>query len=282
MKIRKLLTFIALILLTASCVTTKKVNYLQEPSKRIPSYPDTISYEDYLLRTDDRLYIRVLSVDEKLTALLNGGQNMNMSNFASYSNNDLYTYLIDENGEINYPTLGKIYVKDLTTREVKRLLEEKLSGQIVVQGSMPNMSVEVRVVQRSFSIIGLNSGRYNINKEKVTIFEAIAMAGDLNDFADRSRIKIIRVINDSTYIKTFDVRSKDIINSEFYYVQPNDVIYVRKFPGYSFGINSVSSVIAVTASTLSFGVFIYGLVDRFILRPIRNNQNNNSNNNSQQ
>ena len=273
MKIRKLLTFIALVLLTASCVTTKKVNYLQEPSKRIPSYPDTISYEDYLLRTDDQLYIRVLSVDEKLTSLLNGGQNMNSSYLTGTSNNDLYTYLIDEHGEINYPTIGKIYVKDMTTREVKKLLEEKLAGQIVVQGTLPNISVEVRVVQRSFSIIGLNSGRYNINKEKVTIFEAIAMAGDLNDFADRSKIKIIRVVEDSTYVKTFDVRSKDIINSEFYYVQPNDVIYIRKFPGYSFGINSVSSVIAVTASTLSFGVFIYGLVDRFIVRPINDSKN---------
>ena len=99
-------------------------------------------------------------------------------------------------------------------------------------------------------------------KEKVTIFEALAMAGDIADFGDRSDIKIVREVGDSTIILNVDVRSADIINSEYYYVEPNDVIYIRKIPGYSFGINSLATAISVTAGTISFGVFIYSLVMR--------------------
>ena len=98
------------------------------------------------------------------------------------------------------------------------------------------------------------------NKEKMTIFEALAMAGDLGEFSDRSQIKLVREKDGVTTIKTFDVRSKDIINSEFYYIEPNDIIYIRQIPGKSFGINSAGTAVSVVASTISFGVFIYSLV----------------------
>ena len=256
-------------LCSASCVTSKKVNYLQEPDKYIPSYSDTLLYTDYILQTDDRLYIQVYSIDEKISALFNGGATFSnvrqmARNNSANSNSDLYTYLVDTDGNINFPTLGHVYVKGLNTREVKHLLEEKLSGMIVQQGDMPNLSVEVQVVGRTFSMIGMKSGRYTLPKEKVTIFEALAMAGDIPDFGYRHEIKIVREVNDSTVIKTFDVRSEDIINSEYYYVEPNDVIYIRRMPGYSFGINSAATAVSVTAGTISFGVFIYSLVRRII------------------
>lgn len=260
-----------------SCVTSKKVNYMQEPDKHIPSYSDTLLYTDYVLQTDDRLYIQVYSIDEKISALFNAGVNATYvrqwarSNSAN-SNSDLYTYTVDKDGNINFPTLGLVQVRGLDTREVKLLLEERLAGLIVQQGSMPNLAVEVQVVGRTFSIIGMKSGRYTLPKEKVTIFEALAMAGDIADFGDRSEIKIVREEHDSTVIKTFDVRSKDIINSEFYYVEPNDVIYIRKMRGYSFGINSAATAISVTAGTISFGLFIYTLVDRFIVKPVQRSQ----------
>ncbi len=240
---------------------------MQEPDRQIPSYTDTLLYTDYILQPDDRLFVQVYSIDEKITALFNAGATMtNMRQLArsnsANSNSDLYTYLVDKDGYINFPTLGLVYVKDLNTRQVKLLLEEKLQGLIIQQGSMPNLAVEVQVVGRTFSIIGMKSGRYTLPKEKVTIFEALAMAGDIADFGDRSDIKIVREVGDSTIIMNFDVRSADIINSEYYYVEPNDVIYIRKIPGYSFGINSLATAISVTAGTISFGVFIYSLVMR--------------------
>ncbi len=258
-----------------SCVTSRKVNYMQEPDRSIPAYNDTISYKDYRLQVGDRLYVRVYSIDEKVSSLLNGGVT-NSRQFArggGGSNADLYTYLVDVHGNIQYPTLGDVSVEGKTTREIKHLLEDGLVGLIIPKGNMPNLSVEVQIVQRYFSVIGAgSSGRYTINKEKVTIFEALAMAGDIADFGDRADIRIVREQGDSSVIKSFDVRSADIINSEFYYVEPNDVIYIPKMKGQAFGLNSAAAVVSVAASTLSFGVFIYTLVDRFIVQPIENNK----------
>lgn len=250
-----------------SCVTSRKVNYMQDPDKHIPSYADTLSFEDYQLRIGDRLYVYVYSLDENIQKMYNAGgtsasqmrQQMNYGG-GMYGSYDLYTYLVDEEGNIEFPTIGKIPVKGKTTREVKYDLEAEL-GTLLREIPGHNMvSVEVNIVNRSFSIIGAQSGRYMINKEKMTIFEALAMAGDLGEFNSRKEIKLVREKNGVTTIKTFDARSKDIVNSEYYYIEPNDIIYIRQIPGYSFGINHVSTVIGVTASTISFGAFIWSIV----------------------
>ena len=177
-----------------------------------------------------------------------------------YGSYDLYTYLVDEEGNIDFPTIGKIPVQGKTTREVKLKLEQELGTLLQEIPGYSMVSVEVNIVNRSFSIIGAKSGRYQINKEKMTIFEALAMAGDLGEFNSRKEIKLVREKNGVTTIKTFDARSEDIVNSEYYYIEPNDIIYIRQIPGYSFGINHVTTVIGVTAATISFGVFIYTIV----------------------
>ena len=250
----------------ASCVTSKKVNYMQKPDKHIPSYTDTLSFEDYKLRIGDRLYVYVYSVDEKIQKMYNaGGSNASqmrqfMGQGSTYGSYDLYTYLVDEEGNIDFPTIGKISVQGKTCREVKYILEAELSTLLRDMPGYSTVSCEVNIVNRSFSIIGAKTGRYMINKEKMTIFEALAMAGDLGEFNSRKEIKLIREINGVTTIKTFDVRSEDIVNSEYYYVEPNDIIYIRYIPGYSFGINHVTTVIGVTASTISFGAFVFSIV----------------------
>ena len=256
---------LAVATLFGSCVTARKVNYMQEPDKYIPSYADTLSYEDYELRIGDRLYIYVYSLDEKVAKMYNAGgvngaymrQQMSSGNMGSY---DLYSYLVDDEGNITFPTIGKVPVQGKTTREVKYALEEELGKLLQEIPGFATVSVEVNIVDRTFSIIGAKSGRYMITKEKMTIFEALAQAGDLGEFNSRKEIKLVREKNGVTTIKTFDVRSKDIVNSEYYYVEPNDIIYVRQIPGYSFGVNSAATVVGVTAATISFGVFIYSIV----------------------
>ena len=266
---RKLLLFL-LPLLMASCVTSKRVNLMQEPGKnKIPQYADTISYEDYELRIGDRLYIYVYSVDERVDKMFNsssGSIGIQMLQGSGVGGSyDLYTYLVQEDGCIDFPMVGRVPVRGMTTRGVKRVLEEELSSFIKSYGDYQMMSVEVKIVRRSFSVISdIGSGTFNIQKEKVTIFEALAMAGDIGDFGDRSKVRIVREKEGVTQIKEFDVRSEDIINSEFYYIEPNDVIYIQRIKGQSFGINSVTTSISVVATTLAFGGFVYGLVVRTI------------------
>ena len=267
----KKIWFILLPLLMASCVTSKRVNLMQTPGKNgIPQYADTVSYEDYELRIGDRLYIYVYSVDERVDKMFNtssgaGGMQMLQSGGGVGGSYDLYTYLVQEDGCIDFPMVGRVPVRGMTTREVKRVLEDELSSFIKSYGDYQMMSVEVKIVRRSFSVISdRGSGTFNIQKEKVTIFEALAMAGDIGDFGDRSKVRIVREKEGLTQVKEFDVRSGDIINSEFYYIEPNDVIYIQRIKGQSFGINSVTTTISVVATTLAFGGFVYGLVVRTI------------------
>ena len=249
----------------SSCVTARKVNYMQEPDKYIPSYADTLRFEDYQLRIGDRLYVYVYSLDENVTRMYNSGMmgssiRQQMAGGNVGGGYDLYTYLIDEEGNIDFPTIGKVYVRGLTTREVKRKLEEELSTLLREIPGYSTVSVEVNMVSRTFSVVGAQSGRYPIVNEKMTIFEALAMVGDLGEFNSRKEIKLVREKEGVTTIKTFDARSKDIVNSEFYYIEPNDIIYIRQIPGYSFGINSASTALGITATTISFGIFVYTIV----------------------
>lgn len=258
-------------LLMASCVTSRRVNLMQEPGKNhIPQYADTVSYEDYELRIGDRLYIYVYSVDERVDKMFNSssgtiGVQMLQGGGGVGGSYDLYTYLVQEDGCIDFPMVGRVPVRGMTTRGVKRVLEDELSSFIKSYGDYQMMSVEVKIVRRSFSVISdRGSGTFNIQKEKVTIFEALAMAGDIGDFGDRSKVRIVREKEGQTQVKEFDVRSKDIINSEYYYIEPNDVIYIQRIKGQSFGINSVTTSISVAATTLAFGGFVYGLVVRIL------------------
>ena len=272
-ELKHVLTLCLLTLALSSCLTSKKVNLLQEPNgKDIPSYVDTLSFEDYRIRTDDRLYIQVYSVDENMTKLFNQGTNSSylrqqMRNGGGdvYGTNELYSYLVDSNGNIHFPMVGDLNVRGMTTREVKHLLEEQLAGLVKGLGNYSLISVDVQVINRFFSVIGaVQSARVPLMKEKLTIFEALALAGDIADYGDHSKIRIVREIEGETTIRTFDVRSKDIINSEFYYIEPNDVIYIQFMPGHTFGINHVTTTISVVAATVSFGGFIYALVQRSI------------------
>lgn len=244
---------------------------MQEPGKNhIPRYADTVSYEDYELRIGDRLYIYVYSVDERVDKMFNSssgtiGVQMLQGGGGVGGSYDLYTYLVQEDGCIDFPMVGRVSVRGMTTRGVKRVLEDELSSFIKSYGDYQMMSVEVKIVRRSFSVISdRGSGTFNIQKEKVTIFEALAMAGDIGDFGDRSKVRIVREKEGQTEVKVFDVRSKDIINSEYYYIEPNDVIYIQRIKGQSFGINSVTTSISVAATTLAFGGFVYGLVVRIL------------------
>ena len=268
-KIRNIFLLAVMGFLLASCVTARKVNYMQEPDKQIPHYADTLSFEDYQLRIGDRLYIYVYSLNEQIMKMYNAGgsnsaqmrQQMSRGSGSMYGSYELYSYLVDEDGNIDFPTIGKVHVQGGTTRDVKKKLEEELSTLLQeLPGGYSTISVEVNIVNRSFSIIGAQSGRYPITKEKMTILEALALAGDLGEFNSRKEIKLVREKNGVTTVKTFDARSKDIVNSEYYYIEPNDIIYIRQIPGYSFGINHVTTVIGVTAATISFGVFIYSIV----------------------
>ncbi len=255
-----ILILFVLVMLFSSCVMSKKINYLQE-GRNIPVYNDSVTFDDYLLQRGDYIYVRVNAIDKDLADMFNGNVSLNnMYNLTpDNSTARLYLYLVDEDDCIDYPYVGRLKVVDKTLREVKLLLEEKLDGML--QG----YSVDVRLANRSFSIIGESgAGRYNIPREQLTIFEALAMSGDLSLYANRKDVHLIRQTAAGTEVKVFDLRSKSIIDSEYYYIQPNDVIYIPFDRAKHWGANHFTSVLSMTFATVSFGLFVYSVVNTII------------------
>jgi len=261
---RKLLNYILFSLvcgvILGSCVTARNLNYMQDAGGDIPSYVDSLSFSDYKLKNGDYLYIRVYAIDENLTEILNGAAIVGGNTQGNYMLNsesptsELYTYLIDQQGNIDFPLTGKIHLAGKTIREANGELEKKLATVL------SDFSVDIQIVRKYFSIIGEgNSGRYPITKEKMTIFEALSMSGDLGQYSNKSKVQLIREIDGKTVIKSFDLRSVDIINSEYYYIEPNDILYVPTMSRQFWGITSLSSLFSFILTTYSFGFWIYKL-----------------------
>jgi len=250
-KITKILLLLTVLLSAVSCVTTKQLNYFQKSGMGIPNYTDSVGFQEYKLQSGDYLYIKVYTVKKEEMELLNDGQNRDFSN-AVDATARLFLYLIEEDGHFEYPYIGQIYALGKTSRELKYEMEERLKDVLT------HFSVDVKLANRTFSIITDNkSQRIQIPAEKLTIFQALAMSGDLAQYSDRSKVKLVRQTEEGTTVKVFDLRPKSIIDSEFYYIQPNDVLYVQHTFAKHFGIDHITTAISATLGTVSLGLIIY-------------------------
>ncbi|MBO7254854.1 MAG: polysaccharide biosynthesis/export family protein [Paludibacteraceae bacterium] len=240
--------FLFCIFLFSACVTSKQINYLQELSKnQIPK--DTLINLDYKIQRGDNLYIKIFSTDETANKIFN------TTNSVSTQLGTLYSYPVYEDGTIDIPFIEPVFVQGKTLRDAKNIIEEQLKK------ILSNVSVNTSILNKTFSIIGESGcGRYSMPKEKINIFQALALSGDLTTYADRKNIKIIRQTeNGETKIHNIDIRNKDIINSEFYYIQPNDVIYVPHLTEKTFGITHFTGILSTTLSTISLIATIVNL-----------------------
>ncbi len=243
--------------LLSSCITSEKVNYMQPHGFNIPAYKDSIVFEDYRLRVGDRLFVKVYSTDEKTNILFNGVTNNSQSmmlNSNSGPGTDLYTYQIEQNGSITFPMIGDVNVAGKTLREATAVLEKAL------QPIFKYSSVEMHITNRYFSVIGSEKSVFiSMPQEKINIFKALAMAGDIGIYGDRKRVRVLRETENGTKINVFDIRSADIIHSQYFYIEPNDVIYIQTMNEKFFSITNFPSFVSTFISTISFGVLIYDL-----------------------
>lgn len=256
MKIKKLTFLLAsFIIFLSSCVTPKDTNLLQDIKKDYPEAQNLIN-SDYRIITGDQLKLGIYTLDEDMktlfapfikqpgTATTTQGGSTSVQTGGNYANaRDVLNVYSD--GTVNIPYLGKVYVEDLTILEAKKVIESRFKE------FSPNISIDLNLNNRYFTILGQAAqGRYVMPSTKITIFQALAMSGPIQTFGDRTRVKIVRQTPNGTEVKMFDIRSKDVVNSEYYYIQPNDVIYVSQMSRTFFG--------RVTSFTGALGLF--GLV----------------------
>ena len=243
--------------LLCSCLTTRQTNLLKEPGGDIPTYPKVRGIAEYRIKSGDELSIQVTVHDDEKTSRL-----FSLFTYSGgYANGGVGTdhirsFAVSPQGNIYFPYLGDIYVKDKTTFEIQELLNDRLKKEI-----SNYCIVLVTLGNRSFYVIGTAGvGMYPIEKEQTTILQALAKSGDIGSYGDRSKVKIIRQTSHETIVKTFDIRSRDIINSEYYYIQPNDVIYVQPLGRQFMGISSFAAVFGMFTTFISLGLTIYNYI----------------------
>jgi len=217
-----ILLLITLLILT-SCGSRKKIVYFQdEPIEDgiLVSEPKPIIY-----KPDDILTINVSALDPdtvkpfNLQIVSNNDTNLISAN----GQRQFQSYLIDYNGNIDFPVLGKLKVAGLNRSELTSMLVEKISEYA------NNPIVNVRLSNFTITILGevRNPGTFTIQKERITVLEALGLADDLTIFGKRKNVLLIREVDGKKKFAKIDLTSINAVNSPVYYLQQNDVIYVE-------------------------------------------------------
>ncbi len=246
----QLLVVILTSLLLTGCYGHRVIGLLQEPTKRnkIPVYEKDTAHEEYRIRVNDEIIYRLITMDETISKILGANESVN----TQYAN----SYRVYEDGTIDLPFLKPVHVEGLTVTQAQDTVKAAFREII------PDADVKLALYNKTFTVIGdIRSGEYYIYKENLNIFEALAMTGDLLDSGDRRHVRIIRPQpdNDKPEVLEFDIRSNTIIDSKYYYIYPNDVIYVArtkdsfvKVASYTGFLGLITSSVSLLISVLNF------------------------------
>ncbi|WFE83599.1 MULTISPECIES: polysaccharide biosynthesis/export family protein [Parabacteroides] len=231
-----------------ACTSTKKILYLQDV---VPLKQQEIEQKyEVIIHSDDLLAIMVNSRDPELALPFN----MPMVTYQLGSNSTgqqrVLGYLVDTNGDIDFPILGKIHVEGLTRMQLTELVKNKLIEGDLIKDPI----VTVQFLNFKVSVMGEvgRPGSFTISGDRITLLEALSMAGDLTIYGRRDRVGVIRENNGKRTILFHDLRSAEIFNSPCYYLQQNDIVYVEpnKAKSGQSGINQ-NNTIGVWVSVIS-------------------------------
>lgn len=209
--------------LLMACSAPKEVLYLQDISLIKEESIDK-NYE-VIIHKDDLLAIIVNSKDPELALPFNmplisyqiGSQNVGQQR--------LVGYLVNQDGNIDFPILGEIHVEGLTRMQVTELIKKRLISEELIKDPI----VTVQFLNFKVSVIGEvgRPGTFDISGDRITLLEALSMAGDLTIYGRRDRVAVIREKDGKRSILYHDLRSSDIFQSPCYYLQQNDIVYVE-------------------------------------------------------
>lgn len=239
---------IVVLLLISGCIPQRETVLLQSKSKKskhAQPYLEADSVtEKYILRPNDVLFIHVNTSNPKLSEFFNPTR-AGMSNTSQL--NSLYNYPIDDNYNIEFPFVGKINLKECNRSQARVKIIEAL------RPFLSDAQITVRLYDPSFVVLGEvgNKGRISMGKEQVTIFEAIALAGDVKTFGKRKQVKVVRPVDNEFETFYVDLTDHNILGTDKYYIYPNDIIYIRPMKAKTWGIGeSISFGILTSAIAL--------------------------------
>lgn len=233
MKNYKLYLLILACLLFSSCATDKVISYFQD-AQNADSARIALPSPDIRFRTEDKLSIIVNCKDPEFTTLFNlpyitrtVGADMSSNTNITGSSRGVSSYVVDAEGNIDFPVLGKLHIAGKTRNEVISYIKNELITRNLVND--PIVTVEYANLQ--YAILGevRSPGRYNINSDRTTLLEALSRAGDMTINGKRKNVMVIRADSlGNVMTHTVDMTSIDsVVNSPVYYLCQNDMIYVE-------------------------------------------------------
>ncbi len=277
MRFRILLPFVGLALLVASCRPAQEIAYVKDAPR--DSATTLIGEFSKGIQSNDILYIYVESQTPAATVPFNQETNkVAVSNGAVMNpgTGAVSGYLVNQDGFITFPVLGKIKVLGMTHAELARYIEQRL----VDEGHVLDPVVTVKLMNFRVCVLGdvTRPGQLVVQGERLTIFEAISMVGDLTIYGQRTNVTVIREENGQRIIGTLDLSSKDVFDSPYYYLHQNDVVYVEpnkrrkanaeRDPVILTYVSSAVSIVSVVAS-----VFYQYFMTRYYNSLIERNSN---------
>lgn len=219
-KYQKITLLLLFLVALVSCSSGAKITYLQNVDAK-PSEGKTLKYEP-TLQPDDLLSIIVSAQNPESTIPFNLPQIQ--GNYGINNNqNGIKTYLIDNEGEIDFPVIGKVKLGGLVRSQANKKLESLVSDYV------KNPGINLRILNFKISVLGEVSrpGTFSIDSERITLLEALGKAGDLTIYGKRTDLLIIRENNGIKKYQRVDITKADFVSSPFYYLTQNDVVVVN-------------------------------------------------------
>ncbi|MGI0107052.1 polysaccharide biosynthesis/export family protein [Salinimicrobium sp. WS361] len=239
------------ILIISSCSTRKEIVYFQDYER----LPNMAAPKDFVakIEVNDIIRIDVSSMDEELAAPFQLNLNSQGTGGGGNQNASMTGYLVNSEGNVNFPVLGEIHVEGKTREE----LEEELT-EILREQYLKDAVVRVRIVNFEVTVMGETGSQViKVIDERITVPQAIAMSGDITYDGKRDKILVIRQVDEELKYEILDLTSVDIFQNPFYYLKQNDIVYVeptyRKVKSAGF-ITSWQGLVSI--ATTAFSLFI--------------------------
>ncbi|HPE40205.1 MAG TPA: polysaccharide biosynthesis/export family protein [Bacteroidales bacterium] len=208
-----------------SCNTSKNILYLQDATLQTPKKVTVGS--NITIQPKDMVSIIVSSKDQELAALFNLTRYQSMVGPAGSTTQrgEISGYTVDTEGHIDFPVVGLLKVADLTRHQLANMIKDTLKNSNLIKDPV----VTVDFMNLYISVMGevKSPGRYKIERDQITLLDAISMAGDLTIFGKRDGITVIRETNGERTIYKVDIRSAELFDSPVYYLKQNDIIYIE-------------------------------------------------------
>lgn len=231
--------------LLSSCIPQKEIVLLQDKSTdkkyENPYGPLDNITDKYFLQPNDYLFINVSTPDPKLSEFFNQSSGNNANN---QRNQNFFFYQIDDSMNIEFPYVGEINFKGCNVKMGKERVQEALKP------FLKEYSLTFRLASNTFTALGefRKQGVQTMQKEQITIFEAVAIAGGITPFGKQRKLQLVRQLPDGPVTYQIDLTDKNIVNSDYYYIYPNDLLYVRPMKAKQLGIGESFSIGIITTA----------------------------------